>query len=97
MIVVAVLTVRRAELARFRAYEAFAIACVRAHGGALERAIELDEPDPTRVRELHVLRFPDAEAFVRFRADPALAARQGDRAAAVLDTVVWTGVDGPAY
>lgn len=97
MIVIAVLTVRRDELARFRAYEAFAIARVRAHGGELERAIELDEPDPTRVRELHVLRFPDADAFARFRADPDLVARQADRTVAVVETVVWTGVDGPIY
>ena len=97
MIVVALLTVHRAELARFRAYEAFAIARARAHGGALERVIELTDPDPDRHRELHVLRFPDAAAFAAFRADPALAARQADRAAAVIATEVWTGVDGPAY
>ena len=36
-------------------------------------------------------------AFAAFRADPALAARQADRAAAVIATEVWTGVDGPAY
>ena len=47
MIVVALLTVHRAELARFRAYEAFAIDRARAHGGALERVIELAEPDAT--------------------------------------------------
>lgn len=97
MIVVAVLTVRRAELARFRAYEAFAIGRVRAHGGALERCVELDGPAPELLRELHVLRFPDAAALAAYRADPALAARQAERAAAVVDTVVWTGVDGPAY
>lgn len=97
MIVVALLTVRRAELARFRAYEAVAIARARAHGGALERVIELADPDPDRHRELHVLRFADADAFARFRADPALAARQADRAAAVIATEVWTGVDGPGY
>lgn len=97
MIVVALLTVRRAELARFRAYETFAIARVRAHGGELERAVELDAADPALVRELHVLRFPDADAFARFRGDAALATRQAERAAAVVDTVVWTGVDGPRY
>lgn len=97
MIVVALLTVHRAELARFRAYETVAIARARAHGGALERVIELAEPDPARHRELHVLRFPDAAAFAAFRADPALAAWQADRAAAVIATEVWTGVDGPAY
>ena len=97
VIVVALLTVRRAELDRFRAYETFAIARVRAHGGEFERAVELDDPDPALVRELHVLRFPDADAFARFRADPLLADRQADRAAAVVDTAVWAGVDGPRY
>ena len=43
MIVVALLTVHRAELARFRAYETVAIARARAHGGALERVIELTD------------------------------------------------------
>lgn len=97
VIVVALLTVRRAELERFRAYETFAIARVRAHGGDLERAVELDDPDPALVRELHVLRFPDAEAFARFRADPLLAARQAERVAVIVGTEVWTGVDGPPY
>ena len=97
VIVVALLTVRRAELDRFRAYETFAIARVRAHGGDLERAVELDDPDPALVRELHVLRFPDAEAFARFRADSLLADRQVERAAVIVDTVVWTGVDVPPY
>lgn len=97
VIVVALLTVRRVELDRFRAYETFAIARVRAHGGELERAVVLDEPDPALVRELHVLRFPDADAFARFRGDAALAERQADRAAAVVATTVWTGVDGPGY
>ena len=55
------------------------------------------DPDPALVRELHVLRFPDAEAFARFRADAALSARLAERAAVIVDTVVWTGVDGPRY
>jgi hypothetical protein len=97
VIVVALITVRRAELAQFRAYEAFAIARARAHGGALERCVEIDLPDPDLARELHLLRFPDAAAFARFRADPALTARHAERAAVVVAAEVWIGVDGPAY
>lgn len=98
MLVVALLTVDRAELARFRRYETAAAAIMRRHGGAIERALVLD-PDPAlpTLRELHIVRFADAAGFAAYRADPALAALAGDRARCVTATELWPAADGPAY
>lgn len=97
MLLVATLTVRRSELATFRAYEHAAAAILRAHGGAIERALVLDAGDPDTLRELHVVRFPDPAAFAAYRADPALAALAPRRAASVLATELCEATDGPAY
>lgn len=87
MIVVATMTIRRAALAQFRAFERGAAEIMRAHGGAIERALELDD-DPTgeTLRELHVVRFPDDAAFAAYRADARLAALRPLREASVVAT-----------
>ena len=97
MTIVAILTVRRAALARFRAYEASAALIMARHGGAIERTVVVDDGSGDTLREVHVVDFPSAAAWDAYRADPALAALAADRAAAVVATEVLFGEPGPDY
>ncbi|MCE9574787.1 MAG: DUF1330 domain-containing protein [Deltaproteobacteria bacterium] len=94
MTLVAILTVSRSMLARFRAYERAAAAIMTHHGGAIARTVVIDG-DP--LREVHVVTFPDAAAFAAYRAEPALAALAAERAAVIVATEVLVGEDGPDY
>ena len=96
MIVVALLTVRREQLAAFHAYERAAAFIMARHGAAIDRVIEL-APEGEHHREIHVVSFPSRSAWDAYRADEALAARAGDRAAAIVSTDVWIGADVPPY
>jgi uncharacterized protein (DUF1330 family) len=89
---VALLTIR--SLDEFRRFEHAAAAIMARHGGAIERALVL-EGEP--LRELHIVRFPDAASLAAYRADPELAALAALREAGVAETVSWTAVEGPRY
>lgn len=93
---VAILTVPRAELAAFRAYEHAAAQIMARHHGAIERALVLDDGGET-LRELHVVRFATDEDFARYRADPELLALADVRARCVLHTELRPATDGPRY
>jgi uncharacterized protein (DUF1330 family) len=98
VIVVAIMTVHRAGLERFRAFERAAVAIMRDHGGALARTVVADaSPDAPTLREIHIVRFPDAAAYAAYRADPRLAALADERAATVAATEIIIGHDGPLY
>lgn len=96
MLVVAILTVRREALDDFRRYEHAAARILARHGGTIERAIVLPGDGPT-LRELHVIRLPDAAALERYRGDPELVALRPLRERAVVTTELWPAEDGPAY
>jgi GNAT superfamily N-acetyltransferase len=53
----------------FRSYEAAVLPLLRDHGGRLERRMR----DDTGTFEVHVLRFPSADAFAAYRSDPRRA------------------------
>ena len=95
MLLVVELTVHAAELATFRAFEHAAARIMATYGGAIERALVLDDGDP--VRELHIVRFPDDAAFEAYRRDPALADLAGLRARAVIATTIRRATEGPRY
>jgi len=88
------LTIVPGRLDAFRVYEGRTAAIMARHGGAIERAVYLPGDPP---RELHVLRFPDEQAFSAYRADPALAALAPPRESVVLATEIHLGEDGPKY
>jgi hypothetical protein len=80
----------------FELFEAAALDIMRRFDGRLERRIALDAGgDPARPHEVHVLTFPDAAAFDRYRTDPALLALAKLRSSAIRDTTVWFGADAP--
>jgi len=93
---VAILTVPRAELAAFRAYEHAAAQIMARHHGAIERALVLDDGGDT-LRELHVVRFATADDFTSYRTDPALLALADVRTRCVLHTELLPATDGPRY
>jgi uncharacterized protein (DUF1330 family) len=98
MTLVVILTVRRAELEAFRAFETQAARVMARHGGAIERTVVVTPPEGAeQLREVHIVTFPSAEAFARYREDPALVPLAPLRAASVLGTEVWVGEEGPSY
>jgi len=68
------------------------------YGGEIERRFAFPaRTDPEEPDELHIVRFPDAESFDRYRGDPEVASLADLRAQAIRKTVVWRGVDLPAF
>lgn len=97
MVVVAILTVRRAELAAFRTYETAAAAEMLEHGGRLERTVVVDDGVSDTLQEIHLVRFADAASFASYQASRKLAALRYLRDASVVETRLFVGDDGPAY
>jgi uncharacterized protein (DUF1330 family) len=98
LVVVAILTVRKAALEDFRAFERHAAAVMKAHGGGFARTVSVSEGAPAgTVKEVHVLAFPDRPSFDAYRADPRLAALRHLRERSVVSTDILMGEDGPDY
>jgi hypothetical protein len=98
MTLVAILTVRRAQVEGFRTFERHAAAVMAAHGGRIERTVVVPVDDaPELLREIHVVTFPDARAFRAYRDDPRLTEHAALREAAVVSTEVFVGEEGPDY
>ena len=96
VVLVATITVRRAELEAFRAFERHAARVMASHGGRIERAIVVQGEGET-LREVHLVRFPDEAAFAAYRDDPELASALPLRDRSVVATEVLRGEDGPDY
>jgi uncharacterized protein (DUF1330 family) len=95
---VAILSVRRDALDRFRAFERHAAAVMARHGGRIERTVVVSaESAPGVVKEVHIVTFPDAAAFDAYRADPRRDELAHLRDASVVHTEVLVGEDGPDY
>jgi uncharacterized protein (DUF1330 family) len=98
MTLVAILTVRRDAIDSFRAYERHAAAVMATHGGRIERTVVVTPSGSAElVKEIHVVTFPDARAFARYRDDPRLGKLAHLRQAAVVSTEIHVGEDGPDY
>jgi hypothetical protein len=97
MLVVAILSIRRAELDTFRAFEHHAARVMAPPGGRIERTVVVDDGQGELLREIHVVAFPDAAAWAAYRADPALLARSADRGRAVVASEILIGSEGPTY
>jgi antibiotic biosynthesis monooxygenase (ABM) superfamily enzyme len=97
MLMVVKLLVRRSELASFEEYERAAARAMREYGGAIERTVRIDEGAREIVTEIHLVRFRDAAGFDAYRASTALAGLRHLRDAAVVDTDLLVGEEGPDY
>ena len=61
---VAIITVRRAALASFRAFETQAVRIMAEHGGRIERTVVVaEDAQPETIKEIHIVTFPDEAAF----------------------------------
>ncbi len=58
----------------------------------------IDSPDDADTfKEVHIVTFPDAQAFAAYRADDALKPMAHVRARAVMSTEVLVGEEGEGY
>jgi uncharacterized protein (DUF1330 family) len=94
---VALLFVRAGREDEFEAYERRAFALIERHGGRLERRIRCAMADVATPYEVHVLSFPSAADFARYRADPDGQGLADLRARAIERTVVWPGAELPSF
>jgi uncharacterized protein (DUF1330 family) len=92
---VAILTVRKEAANKFREFEQHAAQVMRAHGGRIERTIVVESEAAAEVfKEVHIVTFPDAQAFAAYRKDERLAKMVHLREQSVLHTEMLVGEDG---
>jgi len=98
MTLVAILTVRRDAIEKFRDYEVRAVEVMKQHGGQLERTVVVAaDGSPELVKEIHLVTFPDGNAFAAYRKDERLTKFAHLRAQSVVHTELYVGEDGPSY
>jgi antibiotic biosynthesis monooxygenase (ABM) superfamily enzyme len=84
--------------AEFASFEARASQIMSGVGGRIERRIECSTNDDSSVPdEVHVVTFPDLDSYNRYRESPDLKALASLRASAIRKTIVWRGVELPAF
>ncbi len=98
MTLVVIITVRKEAIGTFRSYESKAAAVMARHGGAIERTVVVPMADRNdRFKEVHIVTFPNADAFSTYRQDGAMQEIAHLRNESVLETEVLIGEDGPDY
>jgi uncharacterized protein (DUF1330 family) len=97
-VIVAILTLQSGSMETFREYETRAAVVIARHGGAIERTVIEESSGPDKpIREVHVVTFPDIEAFHRYRADPDVESLSDMRMASIAHTELLFGREGPDY
>jgi uncharacterized protein (DUF1330 family) len=92
------LDVRPDGLAEFRAYETRAAVIMGKYGGRNVVTMVLDPSEgETLITEVHIVTFPDSEAFARYRNDAELRALLPVRDRVVARTSIRVGRMGPRY
>jgi hypothetical protein len=98
MTLVVILSVQRDALDKFRAFERHAAAVMARHGGRIERTVVVSAEDsPGVVKEVHIVTFPDQQAFLAYRDDPRRGELAHLRDESVVHTEILIGEDGPDY
>jgi uncharacterized protein (DUF1330 family) len=98
MTLVAIITVRKAAVDKFRAFESHAAKVMKKHGGRIERTVVVvADGSPELIREIHVVTFPSEAAFTAYRKDEQLAELAHLRDESVVHTELFVGEDGPSY
>ncbi|HMB90911.1 MAG TPA: DUF1330 domain-containing protein [Rhodothermales bacterium] len=91
------LWLKRDDRAAFEAFERRAAAVMQKHGGRVDYAFRPAHPTPDTPFEIHLVSFPNAEAFAAYRADPETQALSDEREAIIARTVVYEVDKLPAY
>jgi uncharacterized protein (DUF1330 family) len=90
---VAILTVRKDAVEKFREYETRAAGIMTDYGGRIERTVVVaPDASPEVVKEVHLVTFPSAEAFAAYREDERLVQAAELRNEAVVHTEILVGV-----
>ena len=98
MTLVAILTVRKDAIEKFRAFEAHAAEVMKKHGGRIERTVVvLPQGSPGVLKEIHVITFLSEQAFAAYRNDELLSQFAGLRDRSIVHTELLVGEDGPSY
>jgi len=97
LVLVATLDVWSRAAGDFRRYEAAATEIMQSHGGMIERVIAVEEPPGDGLfSEIHIVSFPDREAFDNYRKDERLAVWMEVRSRAIAKTVIVFGANPSA-
>jgi antibiotic biosynthesis monooxygenase (ABM) superfamily enzyme len=84
--------------AEFVQFEAAAAEIMPRYGGTIERRIGVAPSSGENLPyEVHILSFPDERSFQGYRTDPDLEALRDLRALAIRETVLWFGIELPAF
>jgi antibiotic biosynthesis monooxygenase (ABM) superfamily enzyme len=84
--------------AEFESFETQATEIMSRVGGRIERRIGCsNKDDASAPDEVHLVTFPDADSYNRYRASSELQALASLRAVAIRKTVVWRGFELPAF
>ncbi|MFO7537705.1 MAG: DUF1330 domain-containing protein [Chloroflexota bacterium] len=98
MILVAILTIRQDFLEEYHAYERRAAEIMAKHGAGIERTVVVESnPNEATFKEVHILRFPNADALNAYKADPQLLELAPIREKLIVHTELLVGEDGPNY
>jgi len=98
MTLIAIMTVRKDAIRKFRSFESKAAVVMARHGGAIERTVVVPLADRTNLfKEVHIVTFPSTDAFSAYRQDRSLEEIAYLRNEAVVDTEVMIGEEGPNY
>jgi antibiotic biosynthesis monooxygenase (ABM) superfamily enzyme len=82
--------------AEFEQFESAAVKIMGRYGGRIECRLVCAQPD-NQPSEVHLVTFPDAESFERYREDADLRALSELRSRAIRATTIWHGTDAPAF
>ena len=98
MTLVVILTVRKEAIDKFRAFEKKAATVMAKYGGAIERTVVVAPAGKEDLlKEIHIVTFPDEQAFLAYRQDEELQDVASLRAESVVHTELMIGQDGPDY
>jgi len=84
--------------AEFESFETQAAQIMSRVGGRIERRIACsNKDDASAPDEVHLVTFPSADSYNRYRESSELQALASLRAVAIRKTVVWRGFELPAF
>ena len=98
MIIIAIFTVKTEFIEDFRAFEKRAALIMQDYAGVIERTVVVNHNnDSDRLKEIHVVSFPNARAFSAYQQDIRIAAIAYLREKSVIQTELHIGETGPIY
>ena len=98
IVLVAALYIHPGHEAEFEQFESAAASIMKRYGGAIERRIGFaPKNDASLPHEVHIVTFPDTQAFERYRADADLVQLADLRTRAIRQTTTWQGSDLPPF